>query len=351
MSLHSQGWPKGKNAEKQERRKRRRFMFLGIDISKANFDAVLLDSTNAKPRHKAFPNTPVGFDRLQEWLGEQTVHACLEATGTYGDALARFLHDGGHLVSVVNPARIKAFAQTLMARAKTDKADAHLIARFCALHRPEPWSPLAAEASELQAWVRRLESLHEMRQMENNRLKAGLAASVQVSLQEHLDYLDAEIKKTEQRIKDHICQHPVLKSQRDLLVSIPGIADTTAAALLAEIVDVHQFAGSRQVAAFAGLVPRIRQSGSSVRGRACLSKVGSWRLRKALFYPAMVALRFNPVLQTLHTRLLAAGKNKKLIVGAAMRKLLQIAYGVLKSGKPFDANFDANVVLAIPAGA
>ena len=100
-----------------------------------------------------------------------------------------------------------------------------------------------------------------------------------------------------------------------------------------------QFAGARQVAAFAGLVPRIRQSGTSVRGRACLSKAGSWRLRKALFYPAMVALRFNPILMALQARLLAAGKNKKLIVGAAMRKLLQIAYGVLKSGKPFAADF------------
>jgi len=324
-------------------------IFLGIDISKANFDAVLLDTAQAKPRHKVFPNTQAGFERLQEWINGQNVvngqewqdkqalHACLEATGTYGNALAQFLYERGQTVSVVNPARIKAFAQTQMARAKTDKADATLIARFCALHRPEAWKPPAPEASELQAWVRRLESLREMRQMEQNRLLAGLVASVEVSLQEHLAYLDAEIAKTEQRIKDHISQTPNLKRQRDLLVSIPGIADTTAAALLAEIVDVSAFAGSRQVAAFAGLVPRIRHSGSSVRGRACLSKVGSPRLRKALFYPAMVALRFNPVLMALQVRLLAAGKNKKLIVGAAMRKLLQIAFGVLKSGRPFDA--------------
>lgn len=317
-------------------------MFLGLDISKANFDAVLLDSLTAKPRHKAFPNTPAGFQRLQEWIGQApvhpcTVHACLEATGTYGQALARFLHEHGHTVSLSNPAQIKAFAKTQLARTKTDKADAILIARFCLLHRPPAWTPPAPETSELQAWVRRLESLHEMRQMENNRLKAGLAASVQVSLQEHLAYLDAEILKTEQRIRDHIDQTPRLKEQRDLLVSIPGVADTTAAAILAELLDVSQFAGARQVAAFAGLVPRLHQSGASVRGRACLSKVGSWRLRKALFYPAMVALRFNPVLVALHRRLTAAGKAKKLIVGAAMRKLLHLAVGVLRSGKPFDA--------------
>lgn len=312
-------------------------MFLGIDISKHNFDAVLLDGPDAKPRHRAFPNTPAGFEHLQEWLGGAIVHACLEATGTYGDALARSLHTHGHTISIVNPVRIKAFAQTQMARAKTDKADALLIARFCALHQPEAWSPPSAEVSELQAWVRRLETLQQMRQMENNRLQAGPPASVQVSLQEHLAYLDAEIAKTEQRIRDHIHHNSGLKEQRDLLVSIPGIADTTAAVLLAEIGDVRQFAGARQVAAFAGLVPRLRQSGTSVRGRPCLSKVGSSRLRKALFYPAMVALRFNPVLQALHTRLTAAGKNKKLIVGAAMRKLLHLAVGVLRSGKTFDA--------------
>ncbi len=312
-------------------------MFLGLDISKLNFDAALLGGPDARPRHKAFPNTAAGFERLQEWIGADQVYACLEATGTYGEALARSLHAGGHTVSVVNPARIKAFGQSQMSRAKTDKADAALIARFCALHRPEAWTPPAPEMSELQSWVRRLESLHEMRQMENNRLKAGPAASVQVSFEEHIAFLDAEIQKTEQRIHDHISQNPSLKGQRDLLVSIPGIADATAAALLAELLDVAQFAGARQVAAFAGLVPRIRQSGTSVRGRACLSKMGSWRLRKALFYPAMVALRFNPVLQALNARLLAAGKNKKLIVGAAMRKLLHLAFGVLKSGKPFDA--------------
>jgi len=149
-------------------------MFLGIDISKLNFDAALLDGPDAKPRHKAFPNTEAGFQRLHEWLenaaGEQKVHACLEATGPYGDALARSLHGRGHTVSVVNPARVKAFAQAQMARAKTDKADAILIARFCALHRPEAWTPPAPEAAELQALVRRLESLTEMRQMEHNRL-------------------------------------------------------------------------------------------------------------------------------------------------------------------------------------
>lgn len=312
-------------------------MFLGIDISKDNFDAGLLDPAAKKPRHKAFPNTQAGFERLREWLGNANPHTCLEATGIYGEALARFLHESGHTVSVVNPARIKAFGQTQISRTKTDKADALLIARFCLMHQPQEWTPPAPERSELQALVRRLESLTEMRQMERNRLDASLSASVQQSLQEHITYLDAEIEKTEQCIRDLLDQDADLRQQRDLLVSVPGIGQATAAVLLAELGDVSQFTGARQVAAFAGLVPRLRQSGKSL-GHVRLSKVGTGRLRRALYFPALSALRFNPALKDMKTRLLAGGKSKMLIVGAAMRKLLCIAFGVLKSGKPFDEN-------------
>jgi transposase len=309
---------------------------LGIDISKLNFDAALLESSSSKPRHKAFPNTPAGFERLTAWLGENTVHACLEATNTYGDALARFLYERGHTVSVVNPARTKAFAQTQAARAKTDKADAALIARFCLLHQPDPWTPPLPEVAQLQALVRRLDALHEMQQMEKNRRDTA-PTTLHSGLDEHIAFLDKQIIATQKAIKDHIDTTPTLKSQSDLLASIPGIGTTTAAAILSEIGDASQFASARQLAAFAGLDPRIRESGSSVRGRSCLSKAGSPRLRKALYFPALAALRFNPAIAALRARLLAAGKVKKLIVGAAMRKLLQIAFGVLKSGKPFDA--------------
>ena len=172
--------------------------------------------------------------------------------------------------------------------------------------------------------------------MEANRLETS-SPIIRDEIQEHVGYLDAQIEKTERAIKDHISNHPTLKQQRDLLVSIPGIADTTAA-ILSELLDVSQFTEARQVAAFAGLVPRLRQSGSSVRVRAWLSKVGSARLRKSLYFPAMAALRFNPAVRALGDRLKAGGKCKMVVLGAAMRKLLCIAFGVLKSGKPFDAS-------------
>jgi transposase len=316
-------------------------MFVGIDVSKNTLDAALLKE--GKPRHKVFANSAAGHGQLLAWLNDNsaaTVHVCLEATGTWADAIALALHEAGHQVSVVNPALIRAFGQSQLKRTKTDKADAQLIARFCQMHQPPAWSPPAPEMRELQALVRRLESLEEMRLMEENRLTSGVTcAVVQASLEEHIGYLQEQIEKTRRQITDHIDQNPDLKQQAELLDSIPGIGAATAALLLAELGDISHFDNARQVAAFAGLVPRIRESGSSVRSKPRLSKVGSSRLRKAMYFPAVTALRFNPLIKAMGLRLSAAGKNKMLILGAAMRKLLHIAYGVLKSRQPFDPDF------------
>jgi len=315
---------------------------LGIDISKAKFDAALLRD-EGKLRHKVFPNTEAGFQQLSVWLskhGALPVHACLEATGAYGDALASYLHQAGHLVSVVNPAIIKAFASTEMSRTKTDKADASLIARYCQKHKPAVWTPPPPEISELQALVRRLEALLDMLQQERNRLAAGIQSpSVKESVEQHIGYLNEQITRTQSLIKDHIDLNPTLRHRRDLLTSIPGIGDTTAAKMLAEIVDITHYQSARQVAAFAGLVPKHRESGSSVRGKPRMCKVGAARLRKAMYFPAIVATQHNPIIKALSERLREAGKCPMVIIGAAMRKLIHIAYGVLRSGKPFDPHY------------
>lgn len=312
---------------------------LGIDISKAKFDVALLRD-NGKLRHKVFPNTEAGFQQLSAWLSKHkalSIHACMEATGTYGEALAAYLHQAGQIVSIVNPAIIKAFASTEMSRTKTDKADSSLIARYCLKHRPDAWTPAAPEISELQALVRRLEALLEMLQQERNRLAGGISsASVKESVEQHIAYLNEQITNTQSLIKDHIDQNSGLRQRRDLLTSIPGIGETTAAKLLAEIVDINHYRSARQVAAFAGLVPKHRESGSSVRGKPRMCKVGTARLRKAMYFPAIVATQHNPIIKALSERLREAGKCPMVVIGAAMRKLIHIAYGVLKSGKPFD---------------
>ena len=172
--------------------------------------------------------------------------------------------------------------------------------------------------------------------MEANRLEVAATEAVKESLAEHLAFLDREIARTEKSIRSHIDSHPGLTGQRELLLSIPGIGEATAAKILGEIMDVKLYEGARQLAAFAGLAPRLHESGSSVRRRARLSKTGAPRLRKALYFPAIVAMRHNPHVRALSERLKERGKCPMQVIGAAMRKLIHIAYGVLKSGKPFD---------------
>jgi len=312
---------------------------LGLDVSKAKFNACLIRESG-KLRHTSFANSPAGFAQLSVWLaklGASPAHACMEATGTYSEALAGYLHEEGHTVSVVNPASVKAYAQSRLSRTKNDRVDAELIAGFCAERRPPAWQPPAPELRELQALVRRLDSLTEMRTMEENRLSSGVTvAAVRASVEEHIAYLAEQIKRTEKLIRDHIDRHPGLRRQRELLDSIPGIGEATAAALLAEVPDIKQYRSARQVAAFAGLVPRERQSGSSIRGRVRLSKIGNARLRKALYFPAVTALRCSPFFQAWAEGLRQRGKSKMAVIGAAMRKLVHLAYGVLKTGQPFD---------------
>jgi len=316
---------------------------LGIDIAKLKFNVCLIKH-DGKLKHKVLPNNEAGFEQLTEWFSRQgagRVHACLEATGTYGEALALFLHQAGHAVSVVNPAAIKAFAQSRPSRTKTDRVDAELIARFGQAQEPPRWTPPAVEVRELQALVRRLESLIEMRVMEENRLSSGITVdSVRQSVEELLNHLNEQIKHCEELIRQHIDNHPGLKRQSELLDSIPGTAESTAAALLAEITGIKQYKSARQVAAYAGLVPRERQSGTSVRGRARLSKIGNARLRRALYFPAITALRCSPFFQAWAKGLQERGKSKMSVICAVMRKLVHLAYGVLKTGKPFDPEWE-----------
>ncbi|HYQ92634.1 MAG TPA: IS110 family transposase [Candidatus Competibacteraceae bacterium] len=311
---------------------------IGVDIAKAKFDAAAW--IDGKYKTKVFPNTPAGFEAFLLWLRPfASVQVCLEATGRYGEALATFLVEPRVTVSVVNPAQIHAFGKAELSRTKTDKSDAKLIARFCHRQPPPAWQPLPPAVRQLQALVRRLDDLRARRQMEHNR-QEGADTTVQASLTRVLALLDAEIEQTRAAIHDHLDQNLQLKKQRDLLDTIPGLGETTIAVLLACLGDIHRFDNAKQVAAFAGLSPAERQSGK-YRGQTRLSKTGDALLRKALYFPAVVAGQYNPSVHAFCERLKAKGKAGKVIVCAAMRKLLTLAYGVLKSGCPFDPNSDS----------
>jgi transposase len=311
---------------------------LGIDVAKLKFNVCLIRE-DGRLKHRVFANTASGFTQLAEWLKKNhvaQVHACLEATNTYSEALATYLFDNGQEVSLVNPAATKAYAGAQLSRTKTDRVDAELIARFCLTQKPQLWKPAAAEVRELQALVRRLDSLIEMHTMESNRLSSGLSTpEVRDSIEHLINHLEEQIKRTEKLIRKQINNHPQLKAERDLLLSIPGLGEATIARLMSEI-NFQRYESARQVAAFAGLVPRLHESGKSVRGRARLSKMGTPRIRRALYFPAITALRCNPVIKAWANELRERGKCKMQIIGAVMRKLIHLAFGVLKSGKPYD---------------
>ena len=311
---------------------------LGVDIAKQKFDAALL--INGKLKHKVFANSQEGFSELAIWLKKHSVdrsHVCMEASSTYGEELAAYLHDAGHTVSIVNPARIKGFAQSELLRVKNDKVDAGVIARFCDKMRPEPWKPLPPEIRQLQALVRRVDALMVMRTQELNRI-GTTHETILHSVQEHISFLDEEITALKKEITDLIKKDPNLKAKAGLLRSIPGIGEATIAAVLSELSLFEKCDRVRKVVAYIGLAPREFTSGSSIKGRPRLSKVGSARMRKALYMPSLVSMQYNPVIIAFCQRLSGKAKNGKVIVCAVMRKLVHIIFGVLKSGRPFDPN-------------
>jgi transposase len=312
---------------------------LGIDIAKGSFQVSLCQA--GKKYNRTFRNEAKGFATLDKWLTKheaEQLHACMEATGRYWEELAWHLHQGEHTVSVVNPARIHNYAKSKLTRNKTDKLDAQLIADYCATQHPDTWTPPPPEVRELQALVRHLEDVQQIHNQESNRLGSGVpAATVREMLQKHVAFLDAQLQDLQQQIEAHIDRHPGLKQQSELLASIPGIGTLTAAKLLGE--NIQSFSSTRALAAYAGLNPQHGDSGSSVRRKPRLSKVGNSALRKALYFPAISAKSHNPIIKAFCERLKERGKQTMVIIGAAMRKLLCLALGVLKSGQPFDPNY------------
>jgi len=310
---------------------------LGIDVAKAKLDCALRLPTG-KYRTKVVENNLKGFKALIEWLSNQgatTAHVCLEATGVYGEDVAEVLAASGMNVSMVNPAQIKAFGASRLVRTKTDKVDARLIAAFCAERSPAPWQAPTPSEQALRAMVLRLDALQTMRTQESNRLAVAREA-VKPGIVEHIEWLDKQIDALIEAIREHLDNDPGLKDKQALLDSIPGLGERTIAVLLAFYANFERFGNARQAVAFAGLDPRQYESGTSVKGKPRLSKIGHAFLRKALYMPAMVALYKTAWGKRFRARLAASGKPPKLIIGAMMRKLVHVVFGVLKSGKMFN---------------
>lgn len=311
---------------------------LGIDVSQKTLDVTWLDEKGGK-RRKQFANNRTGITALIEWLPkppEAVIHVCMESTSVYWEEVAEAFHEVGHRVSVVNPVRIKGYAMSQLRRSKTDPLDGDVIADFCRTQAPEVWTPPTAEEKKLRALVRHLEALKKSRTQQLNRLDTCRDEEVRHSLQTLLGVLEAEIAAVLKRVNELIDQHPDLKERKQLLVSITGFGNKTAIHILAEMYDLEDYQNVKAAAADVGVTTSHYESGSSVRRRPKISRMGKASVRSALYYPAITAIQHNPVVREMAQRLAARGKSKAVIRVAAMRKLLHLAYGVLKNKQPFD---------------
>lgn len=319
--------------------------YLGVDVAKAKLDCMLLDTSNGKLKSKSIANTVAGFGQLLEWLVKQKAakpHVVMEPTGVYHEGAALALSDAGLEVSLVNPAQLRSFAQGLGVKTKTDKADSAVLARYGATQKPAPWQPPSQSARRLKALLTRRDALADDLQRELNRQEANnfspAPEAVGESIAQSIDFIQAELKRLEKMIADHIDRDPDLRNKKDLLETIPGVGPRVASHMTALFAG-RTFERAEQLAAYLGLVPVQWESGSSVRGRPHMSKAGPAHLRKVLYMPAVVARRWNPHIKALNDRLLAKGKSKMAAIGAAMRKLAHLCFGVVHSGKPYDPNY------------
>lgn len=313
---------------------------IGIDVSKQKLDvAWLRDLDSLKVKTRVFSNDPAGWSALQQWLEKQTQapleesHVMLEATGIYHEGICHALHEAGATVYVCNPRHARRFADSLGRRSKNDKRDSIVLARFLASRPHTPWTPEPPSVRRLKALLARLEALDTDIQRENNRLEKsevqGVSDTVIESIHTVTRHLESERERLLQDINDHIDSDPTLKNDQKYLESIPGIGPVLSRELLATLRS-RPFHSARQAAAFLGLVPHQHESGSSVKQPARISQMKGMRVRTKLYMGAVTAIRHNPIVRQHYQKLLTRGKNKLAALCAAMRKLVHIAYGVLK---------------------
>ena len=321
---------------------------VGVDVSQQKWDiAYLKDIRKRSIRSKILDNNPDGCLKFIEWIEKNittdlsTVHVIMEATGVYHELLAYFLHDKGIKVSIVNPKYILDFAKSLGTVHKTDKSDSKVIALYGATPTIdiELWQPEPLHIRQLKAKLARLDALKADLQRENNRLHSAQIANtpekVLLSLNQMIAALEQNIADLQNDVDNHIDQHPDLKHDIKLLQSIPAVGKETSL-YMAVLYRSRQFTSAAQMAAFLGLIPKERQSGK-YKGKVMLSKRGSSKIRALLYMPAIIAKRYNPDIQAHYERLLARGKTKMQAIGASMRRLVHICFGVLKHQTVYQA--------------
>jgi transposase len=311
---------------------------LGIDVSKKDLSVALL--INEKFHEKTVENSSQGFQSLMRFIKSKTsenVTVYLEATGVYSEDISDFFFENSFDVKVVNPIKIHAFGKAKLSRNKTDKADAKLIAEYGKTFPEErSYTPKSSNQKRLRALYRTYVAFIDQTIICKTHLESSKDSEVRDLWNNNLQYLKGQIKEIMKKMIDITKQE--CHSKYKLLLTIPGIGVITAIAILAEIGDASDFLNARQLAAYVGVTPKHRCSGTSVRGKSRISKIGNSVLRKAIYMPAMTTSRCSPAIKEWTMKLRDRGKKGMQIIVAVMRRLIHIIYGVLKNSTEFDEN-------------
>lgn len=313
----------------------------GIDISKDVFDVY-----SHKKGHQSFKNDAQGFKSFLKEITKETL-VVMEATGYYHYLFAQFLHKKKVQVSVVNPLSVKRFIQMKLAKVKTDKSDAKAICEYGHMNEVPLYTALTDVQAECLQLFRLLDNYLKKRTQTKNKLHGekvlGVPSKyVHQSLKRDLKHLDKEVKGIEGRLLELVKQDQ--QNQLTLLKSIPGMGIKTALFLIVVTDGFSKFETASQLCSYVGITPTIRESGSSVRGRSRISKVGNKKLRNLLFLCAFSACKHNKACRELYERIVNKGKSKKLALIAVANKLLKQAFAIAKSGRPYDENLVSKLV-------
>jgi len=317
---------------------------IGIDISKQTFDVSLLNE-NGKWKHFSFRNNLTGFKKLVSKINKDVV-LVMEASGPYYMPLAVFLHQNDYRVSVVNPLIIRRFSQMQMNRAKTDKKDAKVIAQYGLQMLIQDalrlWEPPAKVILQMRQMQTTIEGYIKEITMLSNRMEALQSSGAAcedclASIKQVITILRNEIKKLEKRMEVLACEN--YPTTMKLLKSIPGIGQKTAIALIVLTNNFENFTHYKQLIAYIGLSPRVFESGTSVKGKGRICKLGNARMRKLLYLCSLAAKRYNKGGREMYERLKAKGKPERVIKIAIANKLVKQAFAIVKSGKPYDENY------------
>ncbi len=315
--------------------------YFGLDISHLVFDV-----TDSEGNYYQFKNNGLGFKKFAKLLNSKS-HCVMEATGYYHYQLAYYLLESGIKVSVENPLSVKRFIQMKLSKIKTDKSDSRLICEYAEQVDLKLWKGNSKDEMECLQLTRALSVYTKQSTMLKNKIhgEAVLGSpskAVVTSLKRSLRQLTKEMEYLEDKLLVLVKQ-----SHQDLLTrlkSIPGIGIKTAIMLVVLTGGFERFSSASELCSYAGLTPVIRQSGSSVKGRPRISKIGNQKLRNLLFMCSFNACKYNKACRDLYERIVAKGKSKKLALIAVCNKLLKQAFAIAKSGLIYDATYKSTLV-------